>query len=119
MARFPRREGEMIHLADQMIRGLDKFGHHFDGNDLMGLKQLRQLYQDKKERQNELAEAYKAATEDKDGALMDLINKMKDELRQAELSTEENPALLERIGWGTKSQTTVTPPPSAPRELDL
>ncbi|MEQ8819469.1 MAG: fibronectin type III domain-containing protein [Sumerlaeia bacterium] len=119
MPRFPRREGEMIILSDNMISGLTMYAKYFPNADVDGLNALRQDYQDKKESQLEALEKYKATTEAKDEALVELVRKMKLELRQAEIDVKDDPDKLERIGWGGESEVTMTPPPGEPRDLTL
>ncbi|MCB2156141.1 fibronectin type III domain-containing protein [bacterium] len=118
MPRFPRREGEIILLADDMISGLNSYGKHFPNCDPKGLEGLRADYQKQKDVQMDALNAYKAATEAKDEALQELMRKMKDELKQAEDDSKQDPSKLERIGWGGLSEVTVTPPPAPPRDLE-
>ncbi len=117
MAQFPRTEAEVIQLSDEMIAGLTAHPGDFPSNDLTGLSTLRTSYQTEKDTQLDAQAQAQIATENKDVSFQNLIDKMKQELNQAEVSTAGDSVKLGYIGWGAKSDPTPQAP-GQPRNLE-
>jgi len=113
MARFPKREAQIAALAEQLWRGL------LDNNAIFPqppvhpiLIRIRKLiYQSRHDNFLAARAAAESAIADKDGALEELIEALKDDIRYAENTVNFDDDKLKLIGWaGKKAKTPLTPP---------
>ena len=112
MARFPKKEAEIIALADIMFNGFA--GSSIFPNPPIGWTTLFARIRDYKSAKNNAIAANadsQAAVTAKDDALDDLVEAMKTDIRYAENTVNYNDDKLKLIGWaGKKTATTLTAP---------
>ena len=124
MPRFPKKEADILALAERLLAGLKENPALFPnpphppnqpGN---GLRWFINLYQ--VHRKNSLAARAAAAeaTIDKDEALENLVDAMKTDLSYAENATGGADDKLKLIGWAGKAAPTPLAPPGQPRLLE-
>jgi len=113
MAKFPRKESDIVALAVSMVTG---FADHTDvyPSPPVNPTELGALisdYNNKKEAAAAAEVAARQATTEKDHALEALIDKMEIDLHYAEDTVGNNSPQLQLIGWnGRKPRTPLTPP---------
>ena len=118
MPNFPRREPDVVALADAMIAGYQQNPAVFPHADLVALQGLRASYQTAKNAQLDADAKAQLATEAKDGVLVTLEDLMKVQLRQSEVDVASDQEKLGLIGWGPKAPAQPSNPPGQPRNLD-
>lgn len=118
MPQFPKREAEIVALADSMIAGYTENPGVFPGANVALLQTKRTAYQTAKDDQVEKQGAAQMATELKDKTLGDLDGFMSLQLKQSEVDTVDDPEKLGLIGWGPKQPAQPSNPPGQPRDLD-
>jgi len=118
MPNFPRREPDVVALADAMIAGYQQNPAVFPHADLVALQGERASYQTAKNAQLDADAKAQLATEAKDGVLTTLEDLMKVQLRQSEVDTADDAEKLGLIGWGPKAPAQPSNPPGQPRNLD-
>ena len=118
MANFPKREADAVALADAMIAGFQQNPSVFPHADMPGLQALRTAYQTTKNAQLDAEAKALLVTEGKDQALTTLEDLMKNQIRQSEVDTSDDPAKLALIGWGPRAPAQPSNPPGQPRNLD-
>ncbi len=124
MPRFPKKEAEIIALAERMIAGLRDYPAVFPnpphpafqpGN---GIRWKVNQYNSKREDLLAVRAAAEQATTDKDQALENLIEAMKADLRYAENTVNYNDDKLKLIGWAGKAAATPLAVPGQTRLLE-
>ena len=118
MPNFPRREPDVVALADAMIAGYQQNPAVFPHADLVALQGERATYQTAKNAQLDADAKAQLATEAKDGVLTTLEDLMKVQLRQSEVDVADDQEKLSLIGWGPKAPAQPSNPPGQPRNLD-
>ena len=118
MPNFPRREPDVVALADAMIAGYQQNPAVFPHADLVALQGERATYQTAKNAQLDADAKAQLATEAKDGVLTTLEDLMKVQLRQSEVDVASDQEKLGLIGWGPKAPAQPSNPPGQPRNLD-
>ena len=118
MPSFPRREAEVIELADEMIAGYLANPSVFPSSDVSAVQGGRAAYTMAKEAQVAAQAQLALATEMKQHKLDRLEETMHLQLRKSEVDTVANPEELKLIGWGPKSQPTPSDRPGQPRSLE-
>ena len=118
MPRFPRREAEVIALADAMIAGYTANPADFPNADVPALQAARDAYQTARDEQTESMGRAQLKTDVKDEKLDDLEDVMKNQLKQSEVDTAADPEKLGLIGSGPKAPGQPSNPPGQPRALD-
>lgn len=119
MPKFPKREADILALADAMIAGYTVHGADFPSHAPgLAFKARRLGYLTAKDAQTEALAAAQVATEQKDAKLTALIELMKDELKKSEVDVGADSEKLEYIGWGPKAIPSPADPPGQPRNLD-
>lgn len=118
MPRFPKKEADVVALADAMIAGYAANPGDFPNADLAALQTARDQYQTDKDAQLDAQAKAQLSTEQKDVSLDGLEDKMKNEIKQSEVDTASDPENLELIGWGKKAPPSPSNPPGQPRALD-
>jgi len=119
MPKFPKREADILALADAMIAGYTAHAADFPSRAPgLAFKARRLGYLTAKDAQTEALAAAQVATEQKDAKLTALIELMKDELKKSEVDVGADSEKLEYIGWGPKAPPSPADPPGQPRNLD-
>ncbi len=124
MPRFPKREAEIIALAEQMIAGLLANAAIYPNPPHpaihMGTGIRWKVRQYSNRRENFLAAraAVEQATGDKDDALENLIEALKDDIRYAENTVGYDDDELKLIGWAGKKTKTPLAAPGQTRLLE-
>ncbi len=118
MPRFPKKETDVVALADAMIAGYTANPTIFTSADTVGLSAALDAFTTSKHDQTDKAALAQLATEAKDLKLDDLEGVMVNQLKLSEVDTADNPEQLTLIGWGPKATPTASTPPGQPRNLD-
>jgi len=118
MPRFPKREADVVALGDAMIAGYTANPGDFPNADVAALQTARSDYQTSKDAQLDAQAQAQLATEGKDNNLDALEDNMKNQLKQSEVDTSDDPEKLSLIGWGKKAPAQPSDPPGQPRALD-
>jgi len=119
MARFPRKENEMLALINKMIAGYEEYPAEFPHADVPGLMDVREEHKNKRLVQEWKEASAHFATEAKDIALEAFVVKMQTELKQSEVDTSADPKQLELIGWTDKQTPAPSARPGQPRMLEI
>lgn len=114
MSSFPTQEGSIAILATTMLNGVGAHIADFPNIDELALTDAIATYNTKKTAQIEAVSSAKIATEAKNAALDELIDLMKEDLKTAEVDTNDDPEKLSYIGWGPKDAKTPIQIPNAP-----
>ena len=121
MARFPTRENDVTVLAEDMIEGLSQHGDTFpsppSGPD--EVRELLELYKSAREAAAAAEGAARDAHDAKDQALSDLSDKMKANLRYAEITVGQDEGRLNLIGWGPRRTPSSLQAPGRARDLEV
>jgi hypothetical protein len=118
MPRFPKREADILALANAMFAGYAAHAADFPSRDGPELAHKRAWYKSAKNNQTDALAAAQVATDEKDTALAGLAQKMKAELKKSEVDVGADSEKLEYIGWGPKAPPRPADPPGQPRNLD-
>ena len=120
MPRFPKREPEIIALAERLKNGLQQNPAVFPAPPVIWplLNVKRNLYYSAR---NTLLAAHAAAEQsiaDKDAALVELTDALKSDIRYAENTVNFDDDKLKLIGWSGKDTPTALAPPGEVRQLE-
>ena len=119
MPKFPKREADILALAEKMIAGyaahMADFSSHFGGPPWLLIK--RGGYIVARKAQTEALAGAQVATEQKDAKLTALVEKMKAELKKSEVDVADTPEKLEYIGWGPRHSPQLIAAPGQPVNL--
>ena len=118
MPRFPKREADILALADAMLAGYSVHAADFPSSQGAMLVISRFGYSNAKNDQTDALASAQVATDEKDTALAALAEKMKAELKKSEVDVGTDSEKLEYIGWGPKAPPSPADPPGQPRNLD-
>jgi len=118
MPKFPKREADILALADAMLAGYDAHAVDFPSSERIALLFGRYAYINAKNDQTDALAAAQVATEQKDAKLAALVELMKAELKKSEVDVGDDSEKLEYIGWGPKAPPSPADPPGQPRNLD-
>ena len=118
MPKFPKREADILALADAMFAGYFAHGAYFPSVSWIGLFLATKDYRNVKKAQVNALAVAQVATEAKNLKLDDLEEKMKADLKKSEVDVADAPEKLEYIGWGPKAPPSPADPPGQPRNLD-
>jgi len=118
MPQFPKKETDVVALADAMIAGYTANPTIFTSADVAGLTAALDAFTTAKHDQTDKLALAQLATEAKDLKLDDLEAVMNNQLKLSEVDTTANPQQLTLIGWGPKTVPTPSTPPGQPRDLD-
>jgi len=118
MPRFPKRQADIEALAIAMGFGYLSHPADFPSSDFPGLSAAYSTYSTARDSQTEALAAAQIATDEKDGKLAALIEKMKNALKKSEVDVADAPEKLEYIGWGPKVPPSPADPPGQPRNLE-
>ncbi|HDZ38215.1 MAG TPA: fibronectin type III domain-containing protein, partial [Marinobacter sp.] len=118
MPRFPKRQADIEALSVAMGFGYWSHAADFPSSDFPGLSAAYSTYSTARDAQIEAMAAAQVATDEKDGKLAALIEKMKDALKKSEVDVGADSEKLEYIGWGPKAPPSPADAPGQPRNLD-
>lgn len=118
MAQFPRRESDVLALANAMVDGYTAHPGDFPNADLATLTSVRHDYKHARTTHVCLTAVAKALTDEKDARLDALAELMRVQLEQSEVDTAGNPDALRLIGWGPEAPGQPSCPPGQPRALE-
>ena len=118
MPKFPRRETDVLALADHMISGFKSNASVFPNCNVSLLEKLCDDYQTAKAEQNRALTKAQHATDAKYSRLDALVNAMKKELEEAKIDASADHAKMQLLGWGDKIPFLPSDPPGPPRSLD-
>lgn len=118
MPKFPRRETDVLALADNIISGLKSNPAVFPSANPAVLEKLRTVYQEAKVEQSKALTRAQNATDVKYAKLDGLTAAMRKEIEGAQIDTSGNPGQLGLLGWGDAVAAHPTGPPGAPRALE-
>jgi len=120
MPRFPKREADILALANAMIDGYAAhpadFPSHIVTPPWLQLARGRLILAQRE--QIEARAAARVATDEKDAKVAALIERMRAELKKSEVDVGGDSEKLEYIGWGPKAIPSPADPPGQPRNLD-
>ncbi len=117
MAKFPRREPDILMLVNAMIAGYTVHPTVFPSADVAGLQGRLAMYTNAKQAQMDKQAEAMIATEAKDTELEELEDLMKTQIKQSEVDVAADPEQLELIGWGKKSPAQPSDPPGQARDM--
>jgi len=116
--KFPRRESDILALAEMMIAGYAAHGKDFPSIGGPVLARARTAYVDARDAEIQVRAQAKLATEKKFELLNKLEEIMKNWLALSETDVASDSDKLAYIGWGPKSIPQPTDTPGQPRNLD-
>ncbi|MHC4692064.1 MAG: fibronectin type III domain-containing protein [Planctomycetota bacterium] len=118
---FPRKEPDIVALAEAMIAGYTAHPTDFPSidplTDLPALQTALTNYQTDKQSQVDARAQAKIATQTKSTKLNDLIALMSNDLKLSEVDTAADPTKLTQIGWGPRQDPQPVSPPGQPTNL--
>ena len=106
MSNFPQGETNVATLANTMLDGFSDHAADFPSVDPLALSDAITQYNIAKSAQNQAAAEAKVATENKNVKFDAMMDLMKDDLKTAEVDTNDDPEKLAYIGWGTRDPQT-------------
>jgi len=124
MPRFPKKEAEILSLAEQLIAGLRDYPAVFPnpphpayqpGN---GIRSKVSQYNYRREDLIAARAVAEQTTAEKDDALEELIEALKDDIRYAENTVDFDDDKLKLVGWAGKKVATPLAPPGQVRLLE-
>jgi len=117
MAEFPKREADVLALAERMISGYVVHAADFPNVDATVLSGIRDAMVAANDQQVQAKAAAVIKTATKTDVYDALVTAMKKALKQSEVDVADAPEKLEYIGWSTKAPAEPTSPPAAPSNL--
>ncbi len=118
MPQFPRRETDVIVLADAMIAGYTANPTIFPSADTTAMNAAMDAYIAARHDQQEKLAMAQLATEAKETKLEDLETLMGNQLKLSEVDCAADPTQLTLIGWGPRQGPSPSAPPGQPRDLE-
>ena len=121
MARFPKTEPKIAHLAEQIADGLAHAVEEFPSPPVPPAVLKAQL-DDYKEKNAALARSRaeaKIRRVDKNNALKTLKDSMRADLRYAEFMSRRHPEQLTQLGWAARRPRTPLKPPGEVRNIAI
>ena len=119
MPTFPRKEEDLVALANAMAVGYTTHSADFPSADKDRLSRALEKYNDVKTTQIDAMVTAQIATERKNLRLDTLELIMRNELRKSEVDAGSDAEKLKRIGWGPNTTPSPIDLPGPPRNLDL
>ena len=118
MPKFPKREADIMALANVMVTGYVYHTADFPSANWGYLSSRRFVYNIFRRKHVEAQAKAQIATEQKDAKLAALIEVMKKELKKSEVDVGKESEKLGYIGWGPKAPPASTDPPGQPRDFE-
>ena len=121
MARFPKAEPKIAHLAQQIVDGLGRAGDVFPSPPVPPAELKAQLddYQEKNAALARSRAEAKIRRVDKNKALKTLKDSMRANLRYAEVMARRHPEQLTQLGWRPRRPRTPLKPPGEVRNITI
>jgi hypothetical protein len=121
MAQFPKGEPQIEALATQIGNGLTTNAAVYPNPPVTPAQLAAKVaaYQAKRSTANQQVGEAQTAVGEKDTALEDLIDDMKDDLRYAERTVKGDDNKLRLLGWGGRSPSTALVRPGQPRAFEV
>jgi len=117
MPKFPKREADIVALAEQMVAGYTAHAGDFPSVTVADLQAELTNYKAVKQAQEDLKGQTQIATAAKDEDLNDLVEQMKNDLKKSEVDSADVPQNLYEIGWGPRSEPQPIEAPGTPINL--
>ncbi len=121
MARFPKAEAKIVHLARLIAEGMANAPDDFPSPPVSPAELLAQLADF--ERRNAAHAASRAQTKilraEKLGSLKTVKDSMRADLRYAEVMARRRPEKLGKLGWGSRRPRTPLKPPGEVRDIAI
>ncbi len=118
MPNFPRREADVVALANAMVAGYKAYAADFPSADSVALTRVLGEYNKAKTTQISMMGLAQTATETKNLRLYALEEIMRNELEKSKADVDSDSKKLEYIGWDPKAEPPLLTPPGQPRVLD-
>jgi len=124
MSRFPKKEADIIALAERMIAGFAANPAVFPNppfppmGSIIGIRWKSWQYHLRHGELNAACAAAESAVADKDQALANLIDALKNDIRYAENTVDFDDDKLKLIGWSGKEAPTALAPPGQVRQIE-
>ena len=115
MPTFPKREPDVVALAEAMVAGYTAHPTDFPSVTVATLTTALTNYKNQRTTKENAESQAQIATVTKDEKLDTLVEMMKNDLKVSEVDTTADPEKLYEIGWGPRSQPT---PIAAARKPD-
>lgn len=121
MPNFPRREADVAALAGIMVHGLEEHAPDFPDSPVTieAFQEAIARYANAKEASATAEGAAAEAFDEKQDALQNLSDKMKNVLRYAEITHRNDESKLKNIGWSGRREPAKATPPGPPRTLEV
>ena len=117
MPTFPKKEYEVVALAEAMVGGYTAYAADFPSVTVAGLQTVLADYQAAKIAQDSAKSQMQLATEAKDSVLAQLVSEMRNDLKLSEVDVSTDPTRLTEIGWGTKAPPQPLAAPGQPESF--
>ena len=117
MGTFPKKEGDVLALAEMMIAGYTAHSADFPSVEVAALTTALTNYKTQKQTQENAQSQAEIATVTKDGKLSSLVETMRNDLKISEVDTASNPEKLTEIGWAPRPTPQPIQPPTSPTNL--
>ena len=120
MARFPKKEAEIIALAERLVSGFRSNLALFPAPPVVWpiLNVKRNIYYGARNAMLAKQAAAEQSIADKDTAIEELINALKSDIRYAENTVNFDDDKLKLIGWSGNQTPTALAPPGEVRQLE-
>ncbi len=119
MPKFPKKESQILQLANQMYSGYTAHVADFPSVPWWTLITKRFFYNSARDAQVNAVAQNHLATIAKTESLLKLTQLMKGYLKRSEVDTADNPEKLAEIGWAPKASPRSSFLPTAPRDLKI
>lgn len=116
---FPRREADVVALAEAMIAGYTAHAADFPSVNVADLQASLADYKAHRQTQEDTESQAQIATLTKEEGFDSLTELMKNDLKVSEVDTTGDPSKLYQIGWGPRSQPVPINAPDMPTNLSV
>lgn len=118
MPKFPKRQADILALANAMLAGYFAHAPDFPSVGMIELFLAIKGYRNAKKAHVDALAVAQVATEAKGNALQSLSSLMKSYLKKSQVDVANDPQKLAFIGWDPKAPPSPADPPGQPRELN-
>ncbi len=115
---FPKKEADIVALAETMVAGFTTYAADFPSVTVADLSTALTNYKSQRQSQENAKSQSQIATVTKEEKLDVLVELMKNDLKLSEVDTTDDPAKLTEIGWAPKADPQPILAPGSPTELD-
>ena len=117
MPTFPKREPDVVALAEAMVAGYTAHAADFPSVTVATLTTALTNYKNQRQTKENAESQAQIATVTKDEKLDMLTELMKNDLKVSEVDTTADPEKLYEIGWAPRAQPSPIDAPGSPTEL--